>query len=217
MRFRKLTLAAAVLAILLAPGPRLLAQGGDPTLVLQDHEVRVRALEAKNRDYEEAMQRYAREIASLQAEIRSLRTALRDSQDSNAKSGLNLATRDDLKALAAKIEEIDKLRLQDDRKIISKIEELSRLPAPAPTPLPDRTPDKTDKASNPPITGEFAPHKVEEGQTLSAILSAYNKEFKSMGKKSVTLEMVQKANPKLKVDRISPGQTILIPVPPDAK
>lgn len=216
MMIRKLLLAPALLALLFALSPGGLAQVGDPGLVLSDHEIRIKLLEAKNRDYEEAMQRYAREIATLQAEIRSLRTAIREAQDSNAKSGLNLATRDDLKALTAKIEEIDRLRLQDDRKIISKIEELSRIPAPVhtPAPAPER---RVEKPADPPVTGEFAPHKVEEGQTLSAILSAYNKEFRGMGKKSVTLEMVQKANPKLNVDRISPGQTVLIPVPPDAK
>ncbi len=79
--------------------------------------------------------------------------------------------------------------------------------------------DKTDKSGNgekaektpdagPELPTEYFEHKVEEGQTLGAIIEAYNKQH---GLK-VRLAHVLKANPTLKdPKKLKVGQTIRIP------
>ena len=57
-------------------------------------------------------------------------------------------------------------------------------------------------------------HTVQSGETISAIISAYNTQLKNEGTgKRITLNSVLKANPQLNPRSIQIGQNLFIPDP----
>ena len=56
-------------------------------------------------------------------------------------------------------------------------------------------------------------YTVQGGDTLSAILKAYNTDFKSKGWKTISLKQAREANPNVDWDRLRVGQKIVIPRP----
>ncbi len=168
------------------------------------------------------------EIARLRSDNETLRSQL-----GNVK---NLATQEQLTRLTDQVRDVEKNRVKDKEQILEAIEKLKVLPPvvipdppkPTPTPTPkvaDKPADKPDKASDkvadkpadkpekpadpgPDLPTEYYEHKVAEGDTLGAIIQAYNKQN---GLK-VRIEHVLKANPKLKdPKRLRVGDTIRIP------
>ena len=61
---------------------------------------------------------------------------------------------------------------------------------------------------------EIAEHTVEQGQTLSAIVAAYNAEYKKRGKRT-SLKLVLDANPNIKPESMSVGQKVIVPLVPN--
>ena len=113
------------------------------------------------------------------------------------------ATRDDLEGLAKSIREIDRKRHQDKDLILKEMKTLLRS-APAGTKPPAVT-SKSQIGFN---------HTVEAGETISAIISAYNTQLKSKGvKKRITLKTVLDANPNLNPRAMRIGQVLFIPDP----
>lgn len=169
-------------------------------------------------DLREANAASLRKIAQLQTQVDSLRTALREATERNTTRMGDFVTREDLKKLAEKMQEVDQKRESDKSLILEELKKLGQTlatPAPATKPKhkPVELPDKTPEARE--MTGY--PHKVQNGESLSQIVAAYNAAFKEKGKKPITLDMVKKANPKININNIYVGQEILIPEPSDKK
>ena len=121
---------------------------------------------------------------------------------------------DDLKKLAAQVQEIDRKRQEDNARILKELERLGKaLGAPQPIRKTTPTVPTTTPAGNPgPATG--SPQKgydynVRSGDTLSAIAKAY----RDQGIK-VTTDQILKANPGLNPGDMKIGQKIFIPAPP---
>lgn len=114
---------------------------------------------------------------------------------------------EDLKKLATAIEDLDRKRQEDRTLVIKEMEKLARLiaaapPAMAPSPVP-ATP-----------TGPFFEHVVESGETISAIVTAYNNELARQGySKRISIQMVLDANPKMDPKKIQIGDKLRIPDP----
>ena len=121
---------------------------------------------------------------------------------------------DDLKKLAAQVQEIDRKRQEDNVRILKELERLGKaLGAPQPIRKTTPTAPTTTPAGNPgPAAG--SPQKgydynVRSGDTLSAIAKAY----RDQGIK-VTTDQILKANPGLNSSDMKIGQKIFIPAPP---
>ena len=160
-------------------------------------------LSGQIQDLLEAQAQSGKRIESLEREISELRDKVTTPQVNDS------ASRDDLKSLAAQVQEIDKKR-QDDRDLILKeIEKLGKVAAGAPVtpshkpaakPLPD------DSAAAVPQSGHD--YVVKEGDTLGLIAKAY----RDAGVK-VTKAQIIAANPKMNPNILIPGKKIFIPDP----
>jgi TolA-binding protein len=179
-------------------------------------------------DLRDANAAHIRRISQMQKEIDALREALRESQErATAKMG-DFATREDLKKIAEKIQEVDQRRESDRKLILEEFEKLGKTLAQAPVvEKPERKtsrkkekePEKESNNDAPaqPIEGTFYPYKVKKGERLADIIKAYNTALQKEGRPSISLESVKRANPKVNINRIYEGQEILLPVPEKKK
>ena len=123
------------------------------------------------------------------------------------------ATRDDLKALAMQVQEIDKKRQADRELILKEIENLGKAsggspPSRKPKPVPETTAAAGDNSIAPATPQKGYEYKVQAGDTVGAIARAYH----DQGVK-VTTSQILKANPQLDPAKLYVGQKIFIPDP----
>ena len=173
-------------------------------------------------DLKESNQSLQRKVRELQSHIDTLRTALRESNEKSATRLGDFATREDLKKIVDSIREVDEKREGDKKLILEQIKELGKtLTTPVETPSTkrgsknskERDHKETKGKESGEIEGEFFPYKVQKNESLGGILNAYNSSLKEKGRRSVTLDEVKRANPKININRIYEGQEILLPVP----
>jgi LysM repeat protein/cell division protein FtsB len=158
-----------------------------------------------------ANQALVQRITALEEEIRQLREA-------QTRAASNSNVQDDIKRLADKIEEVDRKRAEDKQAIADQIKQstsslertLSTASAPPPASSQVRASSAKDEAVLP--GGGFV-YVVQSGDYLSAIVKAYNTDFKSKGMKTITLKQVMEANPGLDWNRLRVGQKLTIPKP----
>jgi len=162
-----------------------------------------------------------RRINALGDEVRALRA-----QDNKIDTS-KFVTREEFNRLVKAIDEIEQKRESDKKLIRDEFEQLKKdivklLNAPAPaaatkknrnTASPEKGAEKlADKAPDGAgSTQEGAWHVIEAGNTLNAIVNAYNDEWKKKGRKT-SLKLIQDANPGLKPTTLKVGQKIWIPL-----
>ena len=143
-------------------------------------------------------------IAELRKDISELRDKI------NTPAVNDSASRDDLKTLTTKVQEIDKKR-QDDRDLILKeIEKLGKVAAAAPVktkPAP-KAPATDDTFAAPATPQKGYEYMVKAGDTVGLIAKAYREQ----GVK-VTSTQILKANPGLDATKLYVGKKIFIPDP----
>lgn len=167
-------------------------------------------------------------LNALAEEIRGLKAELAKTDTSR------YATRDELRSLAEKLQEIDNKRVADRKLIEDKFADLKtelRKLLNAPAPSTARKPRSAPAADNEEKSGEKSGadksgarpsesgtagqegvwYEIQSGNTLAAVVTAHNEEFKKQGKKT-SLKLVQEANPGLKPTSMKIGQKIFIPV-----
>jgi len=155
-----------------------------------------RRLQSQLADLLEAHNALKSELSKFRSEVRQLRaqTATKDSA---------AVTRADLEGLAKSIREVDRKRIQDKDLILKEMQALLR-----------STPTGAKPPTAPPHSEKGFDHTVEAGQTISAIIAAYNTKLKSQGvKKRITLKSVLDANPNLNPRTMRIGQSLFIPDP----
>ncbi len=197
------------------------------SLPTQDAAARAAAA-AERQDLEDRLKRLAGTVEALQAtqesqqkRLTALVEELRTAHDETSRAGGKFATREEIKQLVEKIQELDRKREADRRLILEEIQKLAKAPVSAPrerpsgdgstgsTPKPPRTTSNTESTQPGPAGPQKGyEHVMEKGQTLSAIIEAYRKE----GVK-VTLKQVLDANPNINEKKLSVGQKIFIPLP----
>ena len=155
-------------------------------------------------DMQDAMKLQEKRIATLDKEINELRDKV------NAPKTENYASADDVKALAEKIQEVDRKRQKDNEGISRQIENLGKVVAGAPVRnrTPATTPKNTDDTTTPDVPQKGYYHTVEAGESWGAIAKAY----RDQGVKITTSQLI-KANPKMNPDLLIVGKKIFIPDP----
>ncbi|MFM2082302.1 MAG: hypothetical protein RL380_993 [Verrucomicrobiota bacterium] len=152
-----------------------------------------------------------------QKKINLLETELRAVREEQNKPRPDAVSREELRDLVGKVREMDEKRAADKELILKEISKLASAPVvmpttnvkphPKPKPVADET--LTDTKPAPPAANyEGFEHTVKSGETLLAIIKAYNKE---QGLKN-TLASVLKhpLNAKVK-ERVLVGQKVFIP------
>jgi LysM repeat protein len=123
----------------------------------------------------------------------------------------NAASQDDLKALAAQVQEIAKKQQSDNDLIVKQIANLGQVSGGSPIshkPAVNTTTTSGDDSTAPATPQKGYEYKVQAGDTISAIAKAYREQ----GVK-VTASQILKANPKLEPAKLYVGQKIFIPDP----
>lgn len=155
-----------------------------------------RRLQSQLADLLEAHNALKSELSKFRSEVRQLRaqTATKDPA---------AVTRADLEGLAKSIREVDRKRIQDKDLILKEMQALLR-----------STPTGAKPPTAPPHSEKGFDHTVEAGQTISAIIAAYNTQLKRQDvKKRITLKSVLDANPNLNPRTMRIGQSLFIPDP----
>jgi LysM repeat protein len=168
-------------------------------------EERLNKLSAQIQDLIDAKDAQKKRLDELAGQLREL-------QDQQGKPNAGYATQEDLKQLAAKLQEVDRKRQDDSEHVVKELENLRKTLAAPPvkkTSVPANAPAPGDGGA-PPNADNGWYHVVKSGQTLEAIAKAYSSEYHI----KVTSDDILKANPGLKPERISIGQKIFIPAPP---
>ena len=155
-----------------------------------------RRLQSQLADLLEAHNALKSELSKFRSEVRQLRaqTATKDPA---------AVTRADLEGLAKSIREVDRKRIQDKDLILKEMQALLR-----------STPTGAKPPTAPPHSEKGFDHTVEAGQTISAIIVAYNTKLKRQDvKKRTTLKSVLDANSILNPRTMRIGQSLFIPDP----
>ena len=155
-----------------------------------------RRLQSQLADLLEAHNALKSELSKFRSEGRQLRaqTATKDPA---------AVTRADLEGVAKSIREVDRKRIQDKDLILKEMQALLR-----------STPTGAKPPTAPPHSEKGFDHTVEAGQTISAIIAAYNTQLKRQDvKKRITLKSVLDANPNLNPRTMRIGQSLFIPDP----
>ena len=190
-----------------------------------------RRLADRVNSHDEAFDAYRNTIQELRTEVSRLRIE-NDRLRTQVNTPRNYATQEQITKLADQIREVEKNRTADKQQILDAFDKLTALPPQVVVPPPSgsgrskpvdtgsRPQDDKPTTKEPPATekpapvapelpGEFYEHTLAEGETLSAVIDAYNKEH---GLK-VRLAQVLKANPSIKdPKKLRQGQKIRIPV-----
>jgi len=151
----------------------------------------------------------------LQDKISALKEDLQQIRAEQTRLAAAGVSREDLKPLAQRIEEVDKKR-QEDREANSDdfkklegrlLKQLSSSDSSAKTPTP------SPSASATPATADGFIYTIKSNDRLPEIVKAYNETFKSKGMKTVSRKQVMDANPDVDWGKLKIGQKIVIPRP----
>lgn len=161
-------------------------------------------------DLQAALEQQTKKIAALEQEISELRDKVNTPPVSDSPS------REDLKNLAEKVQEVDKKRQADRELILKEIDKIAKAVAAGPA---VKTKTKTTSTSEvaggagdagttpaPPQKGYY--YTVQPKDTLPAIAKAYREKGVH-----VTTAQILKANPGLDASKILVDQKIFIPDP----
>jgi hypothetical protein len=177
---------------------------------------------------DEAIEAFRGSVQELRGEMSRLRSE-NDRLKTQINAPRNFATQEQITKLGDQLREVEKNRTADKQQILDALEKLKAAPPIVipPAPSPGNTHRPSDKAAEKPsdkptgsekvqptadagpdLPTEFYEHTLAEGETLGAVIDAYNKQN---GLK-VRLAHVLKANPSIKdPKRLRSGQKIRIP------
>ena len=145
---------------------------------------------------------------SLQKKISALESELQKLREDQVSSGKNNDTQETVRKLAAAIQEVDRNRETDRKKILDEIAKLGKtISAPA-----TRSKPVVSEEPNPGPDKGY-PYTIQSGDTLSAVLADYNAQFKAKGMKTISQKQVEAANPNVEWTKLKIGQKIFIPAP----
>jgi LysM repeat protein len=161
-------------------------------------------LSGQIQDLLDAQAAQGKRMDALEKEIGDLRDKLNQPDASTS------ASADDLKKLAAQVQEIDKKRQDDNDLILKELEKLGKggsisTASHKPPSIADTTTNSTAGANGPQKGYDYT---IATGDTLSAIAKAY----RAQGIK-VTSDQILAANPGLNPKNLIVGKKIFIPQP----
>ena len=184
----------------------------------QEAEENYKSLRGKVQDMIEAQAANAQQIRNLEKEIAYLR-------DQTGKPNTSYASQEDLKRLAETVQEIDRKREADTKRILDEFAKLGKTLASAPPPVShatvrdhvtsdhnasDRgTSDRVPSANSEKSDENGFTYQIKAGDNLSLIAQAYREQ---QGVK-VSVKQILDANPGLNADKLVIGKKIFIPAP----
>jgi hypothetical protein len=200
------------LAACLMTVPDLIAQGdASRAAAIADREgaeERYRRLNTAVEGMLGAQAEQQKRLDALAAELGRMRT-------DTARAGSDYVTRSELNELVKTIQEIDRKREADRRVILEELETLGKsladlIKGPGRRAEPPPTPKATSAS---PSYQEFVEHTLQPRETIWALVTAYNEEYRAQGKRT-SEKLVLEANPRIRPEALQVGQKITIPLVP---
>jgi LysM repeat protein len=177
------------------------------TAVLMAASVTAHAQDAALEERVNKLNGYVQDLLSAQdaqrKQIDGLKQEIQDLREKIGKSSPDSATQEDLRNLAAKLQEVDQKREADRELILKEIEALGKTAKQRPSAAA-----AAPTASTTPVNDKGYEYEIRSGDTLSAVVAAYREQ----GIK-VSLDDVLKANPGLEPTKMKVGQKVFIPAP----
>lgn len=220
-------------AISLAVGTFASAQDNSRAAAIaaqQEAAERDRLINSSIQDLQRTIARQQSDINELKNQNERLHAELRDVNAKFREAIGNTVTQKQLQALVDSITKVDRNRLSDRDLFIEQLKEIKKIAAEKPAPIivtnpapiietrTPRVPEKEqEKEKEEPILDNpegYHTYTVKPKDNLSAIVAAYNTVFKEEGRKTTTIDLVKKANPKINPNNIPVGKVLQIPIPP---
>jgi len=154
----------------------LIGTAGMLPLNAQANSLETRALKENVNRLQSQLEDLMLSYNALKKEVDLLRAELRKVQTLSAQKDPSAATRDDIENLAKSIREVDRKRSADKELILKEMKSLVRN-------IPKKRPNTTPATPAPQSDKGFE-HSVQSGETISAIIAAYNEVLKSQGAKN---------------------------------
>jgi len=182
----------------------------------QEMEEKIRRLQAEVEDMKALNNSLNESLNTLTRQVKAQNDAMKKFADAYKIALSDYARKDDIEAVAKSAREIERNRKADQAQVVKKFQELRKLildnpPKVIHVPASPRKenmgrPSRSDEPKG-------VEHVVGKGQTLTAIIAAFNDELKRNGRKArVSLSQVKAANPGVNIDRLIVGQKIFIPI-----
>jgi cell division protein FtsB len=178
---------------------------------------------AEQQGMDEKFKQLAADMDTLRAanqllleKVSALKDELAQVRAEQARLAAGAVSRDDLKSLALKIEEVDKKRQEDKDAISQQISNTTARLLPLLTTAadpPPRSPVHPPVPAPPPPATDGVTYTIKDGDRPRDIVTAYNNDLKKKGMKTITLQQVMDANPSVDWRRLKIGQKIVIPIP----
>lgn len=151
----------------------------------------------------------------LSQRVASLAAELEEVKRSQSHLTGNTVSRDQLKDLVEKMQEIDRKRADDRELVLKGFKDLQKAAA---TPIAAPPPEARQPVPSLPedFSGAYE-YPVKSGDTLDLIVKAYNDKYKADGMGTITRSQVMALNPGLNPNKLFVGKKILIPKPPAKK
>ena len=161
-------------------------------------------------------------VATLESQKKTIRELMREIEtlrEQIGKPNTSYATQDDLRRVSKNLEEVDRKRVEDAKKVETTLANLGKQLTQNAPKDPDKHNSGRKKGSGGDNSGADKPEKpappekgydytIKSGDTLSAIIAAYKEQGIRISDKDIL-----KANPGLVPERMKPGQKIFIPAP----
>ena len=181
----------------------------------QETNEKVRRLQAELEDMKVLVGTLRVSVDKLSRELSDFKRLTLMSQNAAKAAQSDKASQSALESLARSVREVETNRKADQAQVVKKFSELRKLilevssnARRAAAPAPPRR-----SSPPPPDSPKGTYHTVEKGQTLFAILAAYQDALKAEGSKyRLTLDKLKRANPKLNPDMLLVGQRLFIPL-----
>jgi hypothetical protein len=194
--------------VMIAPGLSAQSDGARAAAIADREaaEERYRRLNTAVEGMLGAQAEQQRRLDALAAELQRVRTE-------TARAGGDFVTRSELNELVRTIQEIDRKREQDRRVILEELESLGKSLAELIKSPPRRAePPPAQKPSTAsPAYQEYVEHTVQPRETIWALVTAYNAEYRAQGKQT-SEKLILEANPRIRAEALIVGQKIIIPL-----
>ena len=179
----------------------------------QELDDRIRRQAAEIEDLKALVNSLADGLGTLNKQVTAQNEAMKKFADAYKIVLVDYARKDDLSGITRSVKEVESNREDDKRLFLNKFEELRKLILDNPPKVIQVNSGGGASRSGSREEPRGVEHRVETGETLSAIITAYTNELRKKGSKaSITLDLLKQANPSLNPDRIYVGQKIFIPI-----
>ena len=176
-------------------------------------EEREKRINARMEDMEKTVQSYEKRISALHDDLRSLRDEINKLRESNNDS----QTKESIKRLKEAVEEVDKKRLDDNKKVMEALEELQgfikkNLTTPTSSKPPSTTMAPKSSHTTPPKVRRDTEqagyeYTVVDKDTLLVIIS----KLRTAKNIRVTQKQMMDANPDVNWKNLQVGQKLFVP------